>query len=121
MAAWQHSGMKITQVSAWVMAIHLVILDDQNREFGLVLISAHAPIGTAEEEEWYTFSTNLDIATQISKKDNTILIKMDGNTSMRINNGSVCGPYGINNTNNAGYRLHTYLATKGLVSVSTFF
>ena len=54
MAAWQHSGMKITQVSAWVMVIHLVILDDQNREFGLVLISAHAPIGAAEEEEWYT-------------------------------------------------------------------
>eukprot|EP00957_Ditylum_brightwellii_P021578 1626473-Ditylum_brightwellii.AAC.1 len=40
---------------------------------------------------------------------------MDGNASMGINNGAVCSPYGINNTNDAGHRLHTYLATKGLL------
>eukprot|EP00957_Ditylum_brightwellii_P050410 3822951-Ditylum_brightwellii.AAC.1 len=55
MATWQYSGIKITQVSAQAMAIHLIILDDQNREVGLVLISTYAPISATEEEEWYTF------------------------------------------------------------------
>eukprot|EP00957_Ditylum_brightwellii_P036028 2729905-Ditylum_brightwellii.AAC.1 len=70
------------------MAICLIILDDQNRDVGLVLISAYTPIDAEEEEEWYTFSTDLDIATQIAKKDITILIGMDSNASMGINDGS---------------------------------
>eukprot|EP00957_Ditylum_brightwellii_P024791 1873511-Ditylum_brightwellii.AAC.1 len=73
------------------MAISLIILDNQKREVELVLISAYALIGDAEEEEWYTFSTNLDTATQVIKKDDNILIRMNGNASMGINNGSVCG------------------------------
>ena len=45
MKVWGQSGMEIARVSSRVIAIRMMISNHQNRENGLILISAYAPIG----------------------------------------------------------------------------
>eukprot|EP00957_Ditylum_brightwellii_P076759 5834255-Ditylum_brightwellii.AAC.1 len=76
------------------MALRLITHDDQGREVGLVLLSAYAPIGAADEEEWINFLADLDIALQICKTNDAIIFGIDGNASIGKGDGIVCGPHG---------------------------
>ena len=113
--------METAQVSSRVIAICMMINDHQKRENGLILISAHAPIGANSDEVWTSFFEDYDAALKLCKINDTILSGMDGKSSMGTNDGNVCGPFGIPHTNDAGRRMHSFLLIRGLTTATTFF
>ena len=99
----------------------MMISDHQNRENGLILISAYAPIGVDSDEAWTSFSTDYDTDLKMCKRNDTLIAGMDGNLSMGTNDGNICGPFGVPHTNNSGIRMHSFFSIRGLTRTTTFF
>ena len=99
----------------------MMITDHQQRENGLILISAYAPIGVDSDEAWTSFFEDYDTALKMCKINDTIIAGMDGNSSMGTNDGNVCGPFEVPHTNDAGIRMHSFLSIRGLTTTTTFF
>ena len=50
-SAWKAAGMEThTDLGARIIAVRLLLRDHQNRDLGVFLVSAYAPIGNAPEE-----------------------------------------------------------------------
>ena len=99
----------------------MMISDHQNRENGLIFISAYAPIGVDSDEAWTSFFADYDTALKMCKLNDTLIAGMDGNSSMGINDGNICGPFGLPHTNDAWRRMHSFLSIRGLTTTTTFF
>eukprot|EP00957_Ditylum_brightwellii_P080712 6138582-Ditylum_brightwellii.AAC.1 len=84
MAAWGQSGMELVYISACIIALHMIVINSKNKDIGLVLISAYAPLGSQSEEDWTSFFNSDDKALQLCKRDNVIITRMDTNSSMGV-------------------------------------
>eukprot|EP00957_Ditylum_brightwellii_P114124 8700450-Ditylum_brightwellii.AAC.1 len=88
MAAWGQSGMELAHISARIIALHMIVADNKNRDIGLVLIRAYAPMVSQSEEDWTSFFNNYNKALQLCKRDNIIITRMDTNSSMGVKDGN---------------------------------
>ena len=72
--AWKAEGSVVHKdFGARVIAVRLIMQDSQKRDVGLFLVSAYAPVGTADEQQWDEYLENVDRC--ISRKpSNDILV-----------------------------------------------
>ena len=109
------------------MAVRLSMVDSQNKNIGLFVVSAYAPIGTAAEVEWNNFFDELDICTSKKLPNDILIIGSDTNSSMGYFNRneddtSFCmGRFGLPQVNHAGKRFVSHLAINELLAVTTCF
>ena len=94
--------MEIAEVSSRVITILMIITYHQKRKNSLVLISAYAPTGADSDEAWTSFFEDYNAALKMCKINDTIISGMDGNSSMGINDGNVCGPLEYNTPTTQG-------------------
>eukprot|EP00957_Ditylum_brightwellii_P063591 4827430-Ditylum_brightwellii.AAC.1 len=73
MDAWEQSGMTMAQVLVQVIALQMIVLDDNKLEIGLVLISAYATIGIDLEEAWASFFNHYNTAIHLCKTDDIVI------------------------------------------------
>ena len=56
-SAWEAAGGETRiDIGARVMALRLLLKDQQNRDIGVFLISAYAPVGNASDDVWNILS-----------------------------------------------------------------
>ena len=131
--AWRDSGGFVVRASARAIGVRLTALDDEGRAVGLFIVSAYAPVGQAPEAEWMEFFDAVDTVLREKRQSDVLVMGMDGNSSIGVRSPGaaldalgpqgldVCGPHGVAHVNNAGRRLRSFLATRSLASVGTFF
>ena len=73
-AAWKAAGSLVhDDFGGRIIAVRLLVKDDRNRDVGIFLVSAYAPVGRADQSLWDDYMENLD--TCISRKvPNDILV-----------------------------------------------
>ena len=130
--SWKAAGSITHQdLGARVVATRLLVHDMNKRDVGVFLVSAYAPVGTADNSAWDDFFDNLDRCNARKQRGDILLIGADTNSSMGCK-GSIderivtpqqhpLGQFGLQHTNNAGERFVSYLAVKNLVTLTTFF
>ena len=130
--SWRAAGSIVHQdLGARIIAVRLLLQDIQKRDVGLFLVSAYAPIGTADEEVWDDFFANLNQCIARKPRDDILLIGSDTNSSMgcresRVGQASAhqqhpLGQFGLKHTNNSGDRFASYLAINNFLAITTFF
>ena len=124
--AWKASGSVVHQdFGARILAIRLMLKDSQNRDVGLFLVSAYAPVGNADEHLWDEYLENLDRCIARKPANDILLVGADTNSSMgcaeRAELQHHLGRFGFKHTNNAGLRFSSYLAINNFVALTTCF
>eukprot|EP00957_Ditylum_brightwellii_P020535 1548025-Ditylum_brightwellii.AAC.1 len=97
MAAWGQSGMKLAHISAHIIALHMIVTNDK-KEIGLILIIAYAPMCSQLEEDWTSFFDNDNKALQLCKRDDISITSMDTNSSMGVKDGNVLQKWNMSPT-----------------------
>ena len=123
-AAWKAGGYEMyTEFGARVMAVRLLMRDYQNRDIGVFLISAYAPIGNAPEEEWGLYFDQLSSCIAKKRQNDILLIGSDTNSSFGISpeNEDPVGNFGISYINDSGRRFKSYLSINRLIAMTTYF
>ena len=97
--------------------------DSEERDVGVLLISAYAPDSSKSEEDWLNYLDQLDSCIQRKHPSDILVIGTQANASMGVSNdcNSSVGPFGISHTNEAGRRMRTFLSTNNLIATSTRF
>ena len=129
-AAWKAAGSLVyNDFGARIVAVRLMLKDDRDRDVGLFLISAYAPVGNADERLWNDFLDKLSQCKARKKKDDILLIGADMNSSMGCaeshdteddHRGSL-GKFGLPHVNDAGIRSRSYLEVNNMIAVTTCF
>ena len=134
--AWKAAGSEAhTDLGARVVAIRLLLRDCHNKDVGVFLISAYAPIGTAPDVVWDTYFDQLDQCISRSQPHDILIyhwcninisIGVEnaplGNTEcMNRNYNGPLGKFGLRHINNSGLRFRTYLSINEFVAVTTHF
>ena len=118
---------EVHRISPRVMAVRLLITDCDNKNIGLFIVSAYAPIGVASETEWSNFFDEIDVC--ISKKlvNDIVIIGSDTNSSMGCfdrtdKDTTFClGKFGLPYVNDSGKRFASHLAINDLLAITTCF
>lgn len=128
--AWKAAGSPVhNDFGARVVAVRLLVKDDRNRDVGIFLVSAYAPVGNADQLLWDEFMEKLDQCISRKQQGDILVIGSDTNSSIGVADkhlrtmgvkGSL-GSYGLPHTNKAGTRYHTYLEVNNLVALTTCF
>ena len=121
--SWKAAGSEIHNTyGGRVMAVRLLVRDTQGRDLYLFLVSAYAPVGTADNTLWEDFFQNLDDCIGHKKTNDILIIGCDTNSSMgsSIENSSI-GLFGVSHINDSGRRFASYLSINHLVAATTCF
>ena len=126
--AWKAAGCEISKdFGARVMAIRLLVKDDLNKDVGVYLVSAYAPVGNAKQHLWDDFFERLELCIKRKRKNDVLILGCDTNSSMGTNantrdlNKSSIGKFGLNHRNCAGIRFHSFLEINELIALTTYF
>ncbi|XP_066928501.1 craniofacial development protein 2-like [Clytia hemisphaerica] len=126
--AWKAAGCEIHRFSARIIAVRLTMVDIDNRDIGLFVVSAYAPVGVAPETEWDNFFNDLDACISKKLPNDIIIIGSDTNSSIGcLNktidyyNNSCVGQFGLSYANDAGHRFASHLSLNELLAVTTCF
>ena len=123
--AWKAAGGEVhTNLGARVIAVRLLLKDQHNRDVGVFLISAYAPIGNASDDVWDTYFEQLDRCFARKKPNDILLIGTDSNSSMGHSSDRNDGPlgcFGLQHTNNSGFRFLSYVTINNLAVMTTAF
>ena len=130
--SWRAAGSIAHQdLGARVVAARLLVQDVKNRDVGVFLVSAYAPVGVADNGIWDEFFANLDLCIARKQRGDILLIGADTNSSMgcrqsvndqiAVQQQHPLGKFGLHHTNNAGERFASYLAVNNLLALTTFF
>ena len=130
--SWRAAGSIVHQdFGARIVAARLLLQDIQNRDVGLFLVSAYAPIGVADEDVWDEFFANLDRCISRKQSGDILLIGADTNSSLGSRQSCVgqfpvrqqhpLGQFGLHYTNSAGGRFASYLAINNVLALTTFY
>ena len=94
-SAWKAAGGEThIDIGARVMAIRLLLKDHQNRDIGVFLISAYAPVGNASDDVWNIYLDQLDECIAKKKHDDILVIGSDCNSSTGYATEQSDGPLG---------------------------
>ena len=128
--SWKAAGsISHNDLGARLVVVRLLVKDAENREVGLFLISAYAPIGSADNNVWNDFFVSLDQCIARKQRSDILLIGADTNSSMGYKentdnlaiNQHPLGNFGLRHSNNSGERFANYLAVNNLLALCTFF
>ena len=127
--AWKAAGSEEhTDLGARVMAVRLLLRDSCNKDVGVFIISAYAPVGTEDDDVWNSFFEKLDQCIARKRSNDVLVIGTDSNSSMGVStdestNIHICprGKYGLGHINNSGRRFLSYLAVNHLTAITTHF
>lgn len=123
--AWNAAGLEThSDLGPRVLAIRLLLRDKHNRDVGVFLVSAYAPVGNAPEHTWNEFLIYLTTCLNRKRNDDILVIGCDCNSSMGVNRSKESGPlgnFGISHVNDSGKRMLSYLAIQELKVVTTCF
>ena len=123
--AWKAAGCELHEISSRIIAIRLLMKDIHDKDIGLYLVSAYAPIATADELQWENFFNDLDACYAKKCHGDIFVIGSDTNSSMGCrlqppNNGRCSvGCYGLSHVNDSGRRFSSYLAINNLLAITT--
>ena len=114
--AWNAAGCEThTDLGARIIAIRLLLKDNQKRDVGVFIVSAYTPVGNAHESIWNDFLDRLNMCISRKHKTDILVIGADTNSSLghsdEIDNGPL-GKFGIPHINDSGRRLLSYLSIK---------
>ena len=129
--AWRAAGSVVhSDLGARVIAARMIVQDIHKRDVGLFLISAYAPVGVADADEWTEFFASLNRCIARKRNDDVLLIGSDTNSSMgclksdadfAIGQQSPLGRFGLKHENNSGLRFSSYLAINNYLALTTYF
>ena len=121
--AWKAAGSEIHNTyGARVMAVRLLVRDNQGRDVHLFLVSGYAPVGAADNSIWEEYFQNLDECISRKKSDDILIIGCDTNSSMgSANDNSSIGSFGLSHMNESGRRFASHLTINNLVAATTCF
>ena len=122
--AWKAGGCELhDDLGARVIGLRLLLKDSEERDVGVLLISAYAPDSSKSEDDWLNYLDQLDSCIQRKHPSDILVIGTDANASMGVSNdcNSTFGPFGISHTNEAGRRMRTFLSINNLIANSTRF
>ena len=122
--AWKAGGCELhDDLGARVIAVRLLLKDDEDRDVGVFLISAYAPDSSKAEEVWTEYIDLLDVCIKRKRTNDILVICTDTNSSMGVSSDekSPFGPFGLSHVNAAGRRMRTFLSTNDLIATSTHF
>ena len=103
--AWKAGGCEIhDDLGARVIGVRLLMKDYEDRDIGLLLVSAYAPDSSQPQEVFDEFIENLEVCTQRKRPSDILVIGGDFNASMgtSCHNNNSLGPFGITHINEAG-------------------
>ena len=130
-AAWRAAGAVVHDgFGSRVLAVPLAVKDPlSGSRLDVLLVSAYAPVSTADSEVWDAYYDALSRAIVAAPAGATIVVGTDANAS--VGRGSLggpaddhadaVGPFGIEHINGSGRRLRTFLETHELASLASFF
>ena len=122
---WKQGGCEVHEdLGARVIAARLVAKDKDDKEVGIFLVSAYAPVSTASEEEWQEYYDRLQECIDRRRSQDILLIGSDCNSSIGTSltrESTVVGTYGLKHLNQSGRRLINFLAVNNMSAVSTYF
>ena len=125
--AWKAAGSVVHQnFGARVLAVRLLMRDVQQRDVGLFIVSAYAPVGNADEQVWDDYFQNLSDCIARKPNNDILIVGSDTNSSMGVIDNTIdyhrqLGRFGLKHRNNAGERFSSYLAINNLVALTTCF
>ena len=127
--AWKSAGSVVhKEFGDRILAITLLVKDLTNRDIGIYLVSAYAPIGNADQRTWDNFLANLEKCIDNKPKNDILVIGCDCNSSLGTHLGKrvgncmqSVGPFGLHHRNRSGIRLLTFLEINSLVATTTYF
>ncbi|XP_066926757.1 uncharacterized protein [Clytia hemisphaerica] len=112
--AWNAAGLEThSDLGPRVLAIRLLLRDKHNRDVGVFLVSAYAPVRNAPEHTWNEFLIYLTTCLNRKRNDDILVIGCDCNSSMGVNRSKESGPlgnFGISHVNDSGKRMLSDLA-----------
>ena len=125
--AWKDAGSTLYKdLGPRIIAIRLSVKDPRNKELGLFLVSAYAPVGVADKNLWDDFLNKLEVCIKRKSAKDILLIGCDTNSSMGIQNcrnvaneKNSVGKLGLPHKNNAGFRFQTFLEV--IIAATTYF
>lgn len=124
-SAWKAAGGEThTDLGARVMAVRLLLKDRKNKDVGVFLISAYAPVGNASDDVWDVYFDQLDRCMGRKQNDDILVIGSDCNSSLgyaKEENDGPLGCYGLQHTNDSGRRFLSFLAINNLAVTTTRF
>lgn len=129
-AAWKAAGSQVhNDFGARVIAVRLLVKDNRNREVGVFLVSAYAPVGNADQHVWEEFLEKLDQCIARKQRNDVLVVGADTNSSMGVSSRNdentgirdSLGKFGLPHVNKAGTRFHTYLEVNSMVALTTCF
>ena len=127
--SWKSAGSEIhTDLGSRIIAIRMLVKDANGKDIGIFLVSAYSPIGAANEDTWSEYMSKLDIIMSRKRNSDVLIIGCDCNSSLgtasyendSIYKGSI-GKFGIIHRNLSGIRFMTFLETRNLLALSTYF
>ena len=126
---WKEAGSIVHKdLGPRIIACRLSVKDTRNKNLGLFIVSAYAPIGAADQSLWDNFFEKLRICISRKAPTDILIIGCDTNSSMgtqpnRISPNEInsIGKFGVNHTNRAGIRFQTFLELNSLVASTTYF
>ena len=123
--AWKAAGCEShTDLGARIMAIRLLLKDQQKRDVGVFIISAYAPVGNAPDDVWDIFFEQLDSCIARKTSNDILVIGTDTNSSMGHaieNDDGPLGNFGLPHVNDSGRRFLSYLSINNLSVMTTAF
>ena len=124
-SAWKAAGYeKHIEYGARIIAIRLCIKDKHNRDVGIFLVSAYAPVGNAPDNVWEDYLEKLTNCIKKRRNDDILIIGSDCNASVGCatdNDNGPLGKFGLSYRNPAGIRFLTHLAIHELKVSTTCF
>ena len=127
-SAWEEGGKILhDDFGGRMIAIRLVVNDAKKRSVGLFLVSAYAPVGNADQNEWDAYFDLINACVARKHKDDILLIGTDANSSLGVVNRegqeamTAVGPHGNHHVNNAGLRFRTFLEVNSYTALTTYF
>ena len=121
-AAWRAAGAVVHDgFGSRVLAVPLAVKDPlSGSRLDVLLVSAYAPVSTADSEVWDAYYDALSRAIAAAPAGATIVVGTDANAS--VGRGSLggpaddhadaVGPFGIEHINGSGRRLRTFLVSR---------
>ena len=130
--AWRAAGCELhDDLGARVIAVRLLLRDKEGKDIGVFLVSAYAPIGTADESLWENFFITLSACFARRKRGDILVVGSDTNSSMGygstrddFNEGrcrSTLGQFGLAHINDSGRRFSSFLAVNNMLALTTCF
>ena len=127
--AWKAAGSEIhTDLGSRLIAIRLSVKDARGKDIGIFLISAYSPIGAANEDVWSDYLNKLDIIMSRKRNSDVLIIGCDCNSSLGTTNReseamfkNSIGKFGLTHRNLSGVRFMTFLETRNLLALSSYY